>query len=91
MTNQKIISIDTATKLASIARKTKKKVVTTNGCFDIIHVGHVRNLQAARALGHLLIVGVNSDGSVRKNKGSLRPIVPAHERAEVLEALACVD
>ena len=80
-----------AAKIAATARRTGKKVVTTNGCFDIIHVGHVRNLEAARKLGDILILGVNSDRSVKKNKGDLRPIVPAHERAEVLAALMCVD
>ena len=80
-----------AAKIAATARRTGKKVVTTNGCFDIIHVGHVRNLEAARKLGDILILGVNSDRSVKKNKGDLRPIVPAHERAEGLAALMCVD
>ena len=65
-------------------------VVWTNGCFDILHVGHVRYLQAARALGDVLIVGVNSDASVRRLKGGNRPVVPAAERAELLAALACV-
>ena len=68
-----------------------KIVVWTNGCFDLLHVGHVRNLQACREFGDLLVVGVNSDDSVRRLKGPGRPIVPAAERAEVLAALACVD
>ena len=80
-----------AAKIAATARKAGKKVVTTNGCFDIIHVGHVRNLAAAHKLGDLLILGVNSDASVRENKGDRRPIVPARERAEVLAGLACID
>ncbi len=91
MSKQKIISINKAVRITASAKKTGKKVVTTNGCFDIIHVGHVRNLQAAGRLGDLFILGVNSDVSVRENKGSLRPIVPARERAEVLAALECVD
>jgi rfaE bifunctional protein nucleotidyltransferase chain/domain len=66
-------------------------LVLTNGCFDLLHVGHVRYLQAARALGDLLVVGLNSDASVRAIKGPDRPLVPQHERAEVLAALACVD
>jgi rfaE bifunctional protein nucleotidyltransferase chain/domain len=66
-------------------------VVFTNGCFDLLHVGHVRYLQAARGLGDALVVGVNSDASVRGLKGRTRPIVPAEERAEVVAALACVD
>jgi len=66
-------------------------VVFTNGVFDLLHPGHVRYLQAARRLGDALILGVNSDRSVRANKGPERPINPEHERAEVLGALACVD
>ena len=66
-------------------------MVFTNGVFDLLHPGHVRYLQDARALGSALIVGLNSDASVRRNKGSDRPINPEGERAEVLAALACVD
>src|SRR5579871_398312 len=66
-------------------------VVFTNGCFDLLHVGHVRNLQAARALGDALVVGVNDDASVRRLKGPARPVLPAAERCELLAALACVD
>jgi rfaE bifunctional protein nucleotidyltransferase chain/domain len=73
------------------ARAAGRRIVFTNGVFDILHPGHVRYLQAARAHGDLLIVGLNSDASVRRNKGSSRPINPEHERAEVLAALACVD
>jgi rfaE bifunctional protein nucleotidyltransferase chain/domain len=72
-------------------RRERKIVVWTNGCFDLLHVGHVRSLQAARALGDALVVGVNDDGSVRRLKGPSRPIVPEAERAEMLAALACVD
>jgi D-beta-D-heptose 7-phosphate kinase/D-beta-D-heptose 1-phosphate adenosyltransferase len=68
-----------------------KRVVFTNGCFDLLHVGHVRYLQSARELGDALVVGVNADASVRHLKGEGRPINPARERAEVLAALACVD
>lgn len=69
-----------------------KRVVFTNGVFDILHVGHVRYLQEARSLGDALLVGVNSDASVRRlNKGPERPINPEDDRAEVLDALACVD
>jgi rfaE bifunctional protein nucleotidyltransferase chain/domain len=67
------------------------RLVLTNGCFDLLHVGHVRYLQAARELGELLVVGLNSDASTRALKGPERPLVPAAERAEVLAALACVD
>lgn len=68
-----------------------KKVVFTNGCFDLLHVGHVRYLQEARELGDTLIVGVNSDASVRRLKGPGRPLTAARDRAEILAALACVD
>src|SRR5690606_30579994 len=68
-----------------------RTVVWTGGCFDLLHVGHVRSLQAARALGDVLVVGLNDDASVRRLKGRGRPVVPFRERAEVLAALACVD
>lgn len=68
-----------------------KVIVTTNGCFDILHVGHVRYLQETARLGDILVVGLNSDISVKLNKGSDRPIVPQDERAEMLAALGCVD
>lgn len=73
------------------ARAQKQRVVLTNGCFDLLHVGHVRYLQAARQLGDVLVVGVNSDASVRSLKGPTRPINAENDRAEVLSALACVD
>ncbi len=72
-------------------KKAGKKIVFTNGCFDFLHIGHVRYLKAARAEGGVLVVGVNSDHSVRKIKGPRRPVVPENERAEVLTSLACVD
>lgn len=68
-----------------------RRVVFTNGCFDLLHLGHVRYLQEARALGDLLVVGLNSDASTRAIKGPKRPLVPEQERAEVLAALACVE
>jgi D-glycero-beta-D-manno-heptose 1-phosphate adenylyltransferase len=68
-----------------------KVVVWTNGCFDLLHPGHVRSLQAARRLGDVLVVGINSDESVRRLKGPGRPILSADERAVVLSALACVE
>jgi rfaE bifunctional protein nucleotidyltransferase chain/domain len=68
-----------------------KRLVFTNGCFDLLHVGHVRYLQAARALGNALVVAVNGDVSVRALKGPTRPINSEQDRAEVLGALACVD
>ncbi len=72
-------------------RMRKERVVFTNGCFDILHCGHVRYLTQARALGELLVVGLNSDSSVSKLKGAGRPIVPQEERAEVLLGLRAVD
>ena len=72
-------------------REQARLIVFTNGVYDLLHPGHIRYLQAARALGHALIVGVNSDRSVRANKGPSRPINPERERAEVIAALACVD
>ena len=72
-------------------RQQGQSVVFTNGCFDLLHRGHVEYLEAARALGDALIVAVNSDRSVRTLKGPTRPITPADDRAHVLAALACVD
>ena len=68
-----------------------KRIVFTNGCFDLLHLGHVRYLEEAKALGDVLVVGVNSDSSVRKLKGSKRPILPEKERTEILSGLGCVD
>ncbi|HEV3471272.1 MAG TPA: adenylyltransferase/cytidyltransferase family protein [Pyrinomonadaceae bacterium] len=75
----------------AIARKNGARVVFANGCFDILHVGHVRYLEAARALGDLLVVGVNGDDEVRRQKGAGRPLVPERERAETVAALRAVD
>ena len=72
-------------------REDRKKVVFTNGVFDLLHPGHIRYLQQARALGDALIVGLNADDSVRRNKGPERPLTPAVERAEILAGLECVD
>ena len=69
----------------------RKKIVFTNGCFDLLHVGHIRCLQAAKSFGDILIVGLNSDKSVRRIKGKDRPFVCQEERAEMLSALDCVD
>ena len=84
-------SADECTELARALRAHGRRVVFTNGVFDILHPGHVRYLQQARALGDALIVGLNADASVRRNKGPERPINTEQERAEVLEALECVD
>ena len=89
--NTKIIDINQLAKRARKLRAAGKKVVATNGCFDLLHVGHVRYLEAARALGDVLAVGLNGDHSVRKLKGPGRPINNERDRAEVLAALECVD
>ncbi len=72
-------------------KKRGKKIVFTNGCFDLIHIGHVRYLEKSKTLGDILVVGVNSDQSVRNLKGPKRPILPEEERTEVLSSLGCVD
>lgn len=80
-----------AAAFAEQARAAGRRVVFTNGVFDLLHPGHVRYLQDARGFGDVLIVGLNADASVRRNKGAERPINAQDERAEVLAALACVD
>jgi len=72
-------------------KRNGKRVVFTNGCFDLLHPGHIESLETARALGDVLIVGINSDESVRTLKGPGRPVIPAEERAEILASLECVD
>jgi D-beta-D-heptose 7-phosphate kinase/D-beta-D-heptose 1-phosphate adenosyltransferase len=72
-------------------KRNGKRVVFTNGCFDLLHPGHIHSLEAARALGDVLIIGLNSDESVRTLKGPSRPVIPAEERAEILASLECVD
>lgn len=74
-----------------LAQKDGKKVVFTNGCFDILHIGHLRYLQEAKKLGDFLIIGLNSDSSVKRLKGETRPIVEENERKEMLEGLKPVD
>ena len=88
---KKILSLEQLAAKSGQLRSTGKRVVATNGCFDILHVGHVRYLAAARKLGDLLVVGLNGDSSVRQLKGEGRPIMPEHERAEIVAALAGVD
>jgi D-beta-D-heptose 7-phosphate kinase/D-beta-D-heptose 1-phosphate adenosyltransferase len=85
------VTIAEAQALVDRVRAAGRTVVFTNGVFDLLHVGHLRYLQQARALGDALIVGLNSDRSVRANKGPSRPVTPEDERAEILEGLACVD
>ncbi len=87
----KIKSLRAAIRVVRQAQAAGQRVVFTNGCFDLLHRGHTRYLEQARALGDLLVVAVNSDASVRQLKGVGRPIVPDAERAEVLAALASVD
>ena len=84
-------SLEAAVALSARVHEAGGTLVFTNGVFDLLHPGHVRYLQSARRLGDALIVGVNSDRSVRANKGPERPINPEQERAEVLASLACVD
>ncbi|MGQ9922000.1 MAG: D-glycero-beta-D-manno-heptose 1-phosphate adenylyltransferase [Desulfobacca sp.] len=89
---QKILDWHAARRQVQHLQTEGRRVVFTNGCFDLLHVGHVRYLQAARAMGDYLVVGLNDDASVRRlHKGPGRPLVPQAERAEVLAALACVD
>jgi rfaE bifunctional protein nucleotidyltransferase chain/domain len=88
---KKIISRSQIQGLISELKKKHQKIVFTNGCFDLLHVGHVRYLQQARSRGGCLIVGLNSDQSVRQIKDRGRPLIPEEQRAEVLAALACVD
>jgi rfaE bifunctional protein nucleotidyltransferase chain/domain len=88
---RKIVDLNELGNQAKALREAGKKLVVTNGCFDLLHVGHVRYLQAARALGDALAVGVNGDQSVSELKGENRPINNERDRAEVLAALACVD
>ena len=87
----KIVSQDELVQIAAREKREGRCVVFTNGCFDLLHPGHVRCLAEARKLGDILIVAVNSDRSVRGNKGPERPLVPQQDRAEVLAALASVD
>jgi len=88
---QKILSRDELKKRVTDWRRAGARVTLANGCFDLLHVGHVRYLRAARELGGKLVVAVNSDDSVRGLKGAGRPLMPAEERAEILAALADVD
>lgn len=87
----KIMSWDRLLALRSEWRALGRVVVWTNGCFDLLHVGHLQSLETARSFGDLLVVGINSDASVRRLKGPQRPIIAAGERAWMLAALECVD
>ena len=85
------MSREDVSSYAESLRRSGKRVVFTNGVYDLLHPGHVRYLQEARSLGDSLIVGVNADSSVRRNKGPRRPITPQQERAELVASLAAVD
>jgi rfaE bifunctional protein nucleotidyltransferase chain/domain len=87
----KIVDLEELSDHCEKLRAAGRKLVATNGCFDLLHIGHVRYLQAARALGDFLAVGLNGDLSVRELKGSGRPITREPDRAEILAALQCVD
>ena len=87
----RILSLPDAILKFGRAHRGDQRVVFTNGCFDLLHPGHVHTLEASRALGDALIVGMNSDASVRELKGEGRPVVSERERAEILAALECVD
>src|SRR5437870_13834430 len=87
----KIVGFEDLSERSEQLRAAGKNLVATNGCFDLLHVGHVRYLEAARALGDLLAVGLNGDRSVRELKGMGRPVTCERDRAEILAALQCVD
>jgi D-beta-D-heptose 7-phosphate kinase/D-beta-D-heptose 1-phosphate adenosyltransferase len=87
----RVVAQDELILLAREAKRNGRRVVFTNGCFDLLHPGHLRCLEQARALGDLLVVAINSDSSVRELKGAGRPLVPQDERAEILAALAAVN
>ena len=90
-TKNKIVSLQNLKKIVAQSRRRGLKIAFTNGCFDILHSGHVSYLEAAKRDGRLFIVGLNSDASVRRIKGLRRPIVPQRDRARVMAALGCVD
>lgn len=87
----RILTIEEAILQFGREKRNGRRVVFTNGCFDLLHPGHIQSFEQARALGDVLIVGVNGDASVRELKGPGRPILPEMERAEILAALECVD
>ena len=89
--SKKVQTLATFLPILSRVKRSGKKIVFTNGCFDILHRGHTRTLQKARSFGDVLVVGMNTDVSVKKIKGPRRPVNSEKNRAEVLAALACVD
>ena len=88
---KKLVTFEEAVQIISRAKEEGLTTVLANGCFDLLHVGHIRYLQAARNQGDLLLVGINGDGSVRRLKGKNRPLMPDIERAEIISALSAVD
>ncbi len=90
-TKRKIVTFAELQKIVAAAKHEKQLIVWTNGCFDLLHAGHVEYLERAAQLGDVLVVGLNSDKSVRMTKGEGRPIIPEDQRARLLAALACVD
>jgi D-beta-D-heptose 7-phosphate kinase/D-beta-D-heptose 1-phosphate adenosyltransferase len=89
--NREILTLEEAILRFGREKRNGRRIVFTNGCFDLLHPGHIGSLEQARALGDALIVGLNSDASVRQLKGAGRPVLPEQERAEILVALECVD
>jgi D-beta-D-heptose 7-phosphate kinase/D-beta-D-heptose 1-phosphate adenosyltransferase len=88
---EKIKTEEDLRRIVKNLKKKGKRIVFTNGCFDLLHLGHVRYLEKAKSIGDILVVGVNSDRSVQSLKGPERPILPEEERAEILSGLECVD
>ena len=91
MMKEKIKTKEDLQRIIKDLKAKGKKIVFTNGCFDLLHLGHVRYLEKAKSLGDILVVGINSDRSVQSLKGPERPILPEEERAEILSSLGCVD
>jgi D-beta-D-heptose 7-phosphate kinase/D-beta-D-heptose 1-phosphate adenosyltransferase len=91
LARRKCVSRAEAARRVRAARRRGERVVMASGCFDLLHLGHLRSLEEARRLGDRLVVGVNADATVRRLKGEGRPVLPARQRAELLAALACVD
>jgi rfaE bifunctional protein nucleotidyltransferase chain/domain len=89
--NPEILTLEEAILRFGREKRNGRRIVFTNGCFDLLHPGHIGSLEQARALGDALIVGLNSDASVRELKGAGRPVLPERERAEILASLECVD
>ena len=91
MTKNKIKKLKELKNIIAAAKKRGEKIVFTNGCFDILHLGHIKYLEKAKSLGDKLVVALNSDASVRRLKGKMRPIFPQGQRAVLVAALECVD